>query len=165
MEIKYEVKEVCFAPWAQKVMSYWRFIGKEECFVLLGKSEVNESEGQIVLIIRNDIKSKKKVFGLLFNKPMKLPSERNFLWHEMGHIKGKKSKSKILTEFYADKWAIDTAKKRGYKSIIEEILLRCAGFCKDEFADHFYRKAANKIIKHYQQDCQEIIHKYSSREK
>ncbi len=159
--IKYTVKKVCFDPWAKKVMNYWEFIGKEQCFVLLGESKVDDSEAQVVLITRTDIKSKKKVYGLLFNKPLKLPSERNLLWHEMGHVKGKKSKNKVLSEFYADKWAIETAWEKGFITVVEEILLRCVEFCSDEFADLSYKEAADKIIRHFQQYCREIVKKHS----
>jgi len=159
--IKYKVEKVCFEPWAEKVMSCWEFIGKEQCFVLLGESKVDEKEAQVVLITRNDIRSKKKVYGLLFSKPLKLPSERNLLWHEMGHVKGKKSKNKVLSEFYADKWAIETAWERGFVTVVEEILLRCVEFCIDKSADPSYKEAADKIIKHFQQYCKQIVQKYS----
>ena len=142
----FKIKSVCFDPWAEKIRRYWKFLGGDECYILLG-----DTNSKIYLIPKKDQITKKKVYGLLFSKPVKIPEIRNILWHEMGHIKGKRSGNKVLKEFYADKWAIETASKKGFTNVVEEIILRCSDFCIDKNSNPTYSKAAVKIIRYFKQ--------------
>ena len=143
-KIEYNVIEVCSDPWAQQVSRYWSFVGKlKPCYVLLGTCDLAE-----ILLIGKESSHEGQVYGLLFNNPAKFPKIRNFIWHEVGHIKSQKTDDPVECEFSADKWAVEESVKRGYWRIVDEIIFRCLDFLSLE-EDSVYFKSSKRIISHF----------------
>ena len=149
--LEYEVHSVCFDLWAEKIRSYWKFLGGGDCYVLLG-----EPNGYVILIPVKDPDTGKTVHGILVNRPRKIPEFRNILWHEMGHIRGGESDDPVENEFLADKWALDTALDKGYVRVAEEIILRCSNTMSGK-NDSTYVEAARMILKQFMDFAQIII--------
>ena len=153
----YEVYSVCFEPWAEKIRSYWKYLGGDECYVLLGFAN-----GHVLLIPKLDPDTGKIVHGILLSEPTTIPCFRNLLWHEMGHLRGLTSDDPTAGEFHADEWAIESALKKGFVRIAEEVVVRCSSYISDESISSVYKDAAKMILIRFNDFAQSIVDKYNT---
>lgn len=144
-----EVRKVCNCDWSKRIQRYWSRLGCGKCYVLIGKTK-----GYVLLI--PVIRDNETIYGLMFCKKRRFCEIRNILWHEAGHVKGQKSSDPVMKEFYADKWAIEEALKKGYTLIVSEILLRCM-VVSDTKSSKSHREAANMILEHFKDIGRKIL--------
>ena len=147
-----KVDSVCVDDWARRVQSYWRYLGCGYCTVLLGPGS-----NSIRLIRKKVPETGLIAVALLFTEPLELPRERNYLWHEMGHLLGEQSKNPVLNEFFADRYAMETAISRSCTRVVEEIIFRCVDAIRAKKRGETYREAARVTVKYYQQYCRRIV--------
>ena len=150
-----KIKSICTDEWAQRVQIYWYYLCRRHCTVLFG-----EGSGSIRLIRKKDPETGLQRLALLFTEPLELPKERNYLWHEMGHLLGERSKDPVLNEFYADKYAMDTALSRGCHKVAEEIVLRCVDTIESDKSVDVYKEAAKLVLHNYQQYCWDVVNSF-----
>ena len=140
---EYSVTEVCQNEWSNKISKYWKYIGKvKPCYVLLGQSD------SYILLLNKEFNGEMHQ-ALLFNEPFDLKKNRNYIWHEMGHLKCGKVKDIIENEFLADKWAIEESYSRGFINITKEILIRCKYYIVNGCKSEHYVDASKKILDYY----------------
>jgi hypothetical protein len=140
----YEIHDYCEEPWSNKVRSYWKFISGEVCHVLTGKTY-----GKIFLLpLKLDGVTH---HGLLFERPIILPKERNILWHERGHVVVGKQVSSTMDEYFADEWAINECLERGFNLIAKEIILRCKHWLSVDNLPVEYKDSGRMIVKKFSQ--------------
>ena len=149
---EYEVKSVCFEPWALKIRSYWKYLGGGDCYVLLG-----DGHGYVILIEKQNLLTGESAHGILVSEPKIISKFRNILWHEMGHLRSEQSDDLVVNEFNADKWAIETALEKGFTRVAEEVILRCVSHMSEDFIDKVYKLAAKKILSHFHEFAQSIV--------
>jgi hypothetical protein len=148
----YKIDSVCSDPWAVKVRRYWKYLGGGDCCVLLGKSN-----GHVLLITTKNELTGDPVYGVLVEEPLVLPKHRSLVWHEMGHVRGVPSSDPVEHEFNADKWAIETAMKKGFSRVVEEIILRCSSYLSNDKVNEIYKASGRMVLLKFIDVCTQII--------